>query len=273
MHQLRIGTSGWNYPSWRGDFYPAKLSAGKQLSFLGQALNTVEINGSFYSLKSPRIFGGWRDQVPDDFVFAVKGSRFITHMKRLNDIESALANFFASGPTVLEHKLGPMLWQLPDSMHFDSDLVADFFRLLPRDTRQAEQLAGQCDRKIIKSPDLSGIKKIKIRHAVEARHESFDSGDFYKLADRSGIAVVCSDSAGKWPQLRHWQHGWAYLRLHGPRRLYAGSYQDHDDLSQWQQLISDLSEDRDVYVYFDNDADGYAPHDALALRQALSAKF
>ena len=125
---IRIGTSGWRYPSWRGDFYPVGLLQRDELAHLASQLNAVEINGSFYSLQRPTSYAAWAEQVPDDFVFAVKGGRFITHMRRLVDVQPALANFFASGVLALGAKLGPVLWQLPASLPFDEQLLD---RLLP----------------------------------------------------------------------------------------------------------------------------------------------
>ena len=116
MGRIRVGISGWTYPGWRGDFYPKGLVQRRELEYAAQQLSSVEINGSFYSLQRPTSYAAWREQTPDDFVFAVKGGRFITHMKRLRGVETALANFFASGLLALGPKLGPLLWQLPANL-------------------------------------------------------------------------------------------------------------------------------------------------------------
>src|SRR4051812_2843434 len=118
MSELRIGISGWIYPNWRGVFYPKGLIQRRELEFASRAFNSIEINGSFYSLKTPECYATWRKATPDDFVFAVKGGRFITHMKKLKDVDAAVANFFASGVLALNEKLGPVLWQFPAQLPF-----------------------------------------------------------------------------------------------------------------------------------------------------------
>src|SRR6266568_351228 len=137
MSQVRIGISGWRYGPWRGTFYPSDLQQRRELEYASCKLNSIEINGSFYSLQRPKNYLKWYAETPADFVFAVKGSRFITHMKRLKDIETPLANFFASGLLALREKLGPLLWQFPPNFHYDRAKLERFFRLLPRDTRAA----------------------------------------------------------------------------------------------------------------------------------------
>ena len=134
-HQpIRIGTSGWLYPPWRGEFYPPGLPHRRELEYLSSQLNSVEINGTFYSLQRPESFARWREETPADFTFAVKGPRFVTHMKKLADVATPLANFFASGVLALRAKLGPCLWQLPPSLGFDTARLATFFAQLPRST-------------------------------------------------------------------------------------------------------------------------------------------
>src|SRR4051812_28239238 len=133
---VRVGISGWTYAGWRGDFYPRGLPHRRELAYAAERLDTVEINGSFYSLQRPTSYQSWREQTPDDFVFAVKVGWFVTHMKRLRDVEQPLANFFGSGVLALGPKLGPVLWQLPERFEYDADLLASFFRLLPRTVRE-----------------------------------------------------------------------------------------------------------------------------------------
>ena len=127
MPRLCIGISGWTYPPWRGSFYPPGLPHKRELEYAAGQVNSIEINGSFYSLQRPSSYLAWRDQTPDGFVFAVKGGRFITHMKKLNDVETPLANFLASGVLALGDKLGPLLWQLPPMLGFDEDRLTTFF--------------------------------------------------------------------------------------------------------------------------------------------------
>src|SRR5579875_2972064 len=141
MAQARVGTSGWLYPPWRKVFYPPRLPHRLELQYISSQLNTVEINGTFYSLQRPESFQRWYAETPDDFTFAVKGARFVTHMKKLAGVETPLANFFASGVLALKEKLGPVLWQLPPGLRFDPKRLAAFFALLPRTSREAARLA------------------------------------------------------------------------------------------------------------------------------------
>src|SRR5947209_18143595 len=141
MPETRIGISGWTYAPWRGVFYPKDLVHRRELEYASRQLNSIEINGSFYSLQKPQSYRAWYAQTPDDFVFAIKGGRYITHMRRLRDIEEPLANFFASGILCLPQKLGPILWQFPPNFSFDAERFQTFFKLLPRDTQAAAELA------------------------------------------------------------------------------------------------------------------------------------
>jgi uncharacterized protein YecE (DUF72 family) len=146
--KVRIGVSGWRYGPWRGVFYPNGLRQKDELKYLAQQFPTVEINGTFYSLQRPEFFQSWRDETPTDFVFAVKGSRYITHMLKLRNVETPLANFFASGVLALGRKLGPVLWQFPPNFRFNPEKVEAFFKLLPRDTDQAARLARRHDARV-----------------------------------------------------------------------------------------------------------------------------
>src|SRR5919107_1922375 len=137
MARTRVGISGWRYAGWRGDFYPTGLAQRRELEYAAQRMTSIEINGSFYSLQRPSSYASWREQTPEGFVFAVKGGRFISHLKRLVDVETPLANFFASGVLALGPKLGPVLWQLPENLPYDAERLADFFDLLPRTTTAA----------------------------------------------------------------------------------------------------------------------------------------
>ena len=141
MPQTRIGISGWTYGPWRGVFYPKDLPHKRELEYASRQLNSIEINGTFYSLQRPGSFAAWYEATPEDFVFAVKGGRFITHMKKLKDAQTPLANFFASGLLKLKEKLGPILWQFPPGFAFNEERFAEFFAMLPRDTTSAAKLA------------------------------------------------------------------------------------------------------------------------------------
>jgi uncharacterized protein YecE (DUF72 family) len=170
---VRIGVSGWRYAPWRGRFYPRGLPQRDELAYASERLGAIEINGTFYSLQRPERFATWYAQSPRDFRFAVKGSRFITHMKRLRDVGVALANFTASGVLRLEEKLGPILWQLPASFAFDAERVDAFLGRLPRDFAAAARLGRRHDRRLRARAWLRYRENRAIRHALEVRHESF----------------------------------------------------------------------------------------------------
>src|ERR1051325_9085225 len=170
MAELRIGISGWRYPGWRGKFYPEDLPQRRELEFASRMFKSIEINGSFYSLQRPSRFQRWYEETPAEFLFSVKGGRFITHMKRLKDVETPLANFFASGVLLLREKLGPILWQLPPSFRFDTARLEEFFELLPRDTGAAATLAGKHDRRMKGRAATKADARRPLCHALEVRH-------------------------------------------------------------------------------------------------------
>lgn len=268
---IRIGISGWLYPSWRGSFYPTGLPHRRELEFASRAFSTIEINGTFYSLKRPASFRRWQEETPEDFVFALKGSRFITHMKKLVAIEQPLATFFAQGVLALGHKLGPILWQFPERQAFDEAKVTDFLALLPRDTTAAAALARRRSRRIMAGRSLLKPAVLApIRHAFEVRHASFADPRFFALLRRAGAALVISD-APSWPRFEEVTADFIYIRLHGAEKLYASGY-DAPTLDQWAERIRQWSwgpPAPDVYVYFDNDAKLRAPIDARALAERL----
>src|SRR5688500_10445379 len=148
MGRIRIGVSGWRYKPWRGNFYPSKLAQSRELEYASRIFSSIELNGSFYSLQRPSSYAQWARQTPPGFVFAVKGSRYITHMLRLRNAQTALANFLASGLFELGDKLGPFLWQFPPNMQFDAPLFEAFFKLLPRTTEAAAELALGRDQRL-----------------------------------------------------------------------------------------------------------------------------
>jgi uncharacterized protein YecE (DUF72 family) len=286
--RLWIGISGWRYAPWRGVFYPKELPQRRELEYASRALPTIEINGTFYSLQSPERFEAWYRDAPPGFVFAVKGSRFITHMKRLRDVEKPLANFFASGVLELREKLGPLLWQLPPTFTYDPERLAAFFSQLPRTTEKALSLARQRDARVKGTPRLAIDRNRRIRHAVEIRHESFLDPSFIALLRRHRIALVVADTAGRWPYCEDVTADFVYLRLHGDEEIYASGYSDKA-LDRWAgriaawstgseprdaRRISDalapVRRRRDVYCYFDNDIKVKAPFDALHLIEKLA---
>lgn len=270
MARAFVGTSGWRYPRWRGDFYPEGLRQKDELAHLAGRLTSAEINGSFYSLQRPSSYEAWRDATPDDFVLAVKGGRFITHLKQLRDVETPLANFFASGVLALGDKLGPVLWQLPPRTTFDRDRLGAFFDLLPRTTHAAAELAGRHDDKVPESRSfLRPLGHKPIRHALEPRHESFDTEQVRAFLSEHDICTVVADSAGTWPQLHDATSDFRYVRLHGESELYTSGYSP-ESLDSWaDQVRRWLDAGHDTYVYFDNDAEGHAPHDAESLLERL----
>jgi uncharacterized protein YecE (DUF72 family) len=283
---VRIGISGWRYARWRGVFYPGDLRQKDELAFAARNFPSVEINGTFYSLQNPDLFGRWADETPADFVFALKGPRYVTHMLKLKNAKPALANFFASGLLRLESKLGPILWQLPPHLAFDTDRLAAFFALLPRDTDAAARLGRAHNDKLKSRAWLRTYETHRIRHALEVRHESFKTSAFIDLLREHDIALVCADAV-EWPLLTDVTSDFVYCRLHGSEQLYTSGYDD-PALAVWARRIRAWSTGRDaigphasktcapqrtardVYVYFDNDAKVRAPFDARALMRKLA---
>jgi uncharacterized protein YecE (DUF72 family) len=272
MPETRIGISGWRYVPWRGKFYPASLSQDLELNFAARCVNSIEINGSFYSLQSPNAYQRWYDATPDDFVFAVKGSRFITHMKRLKNVEQAQANFWASGILRLEEKLGPILWQLPPNFQFVKETLEKFFDELPRNTADAAKIArGRSD--FMKDRSWTKVGQSRpLRHAIEIRHESFMTEEFVNLLRTKNVALVVADTAGKWPYMEDMTADFVYARLHGEIELYASGYDDLA-LDRWARRLRKWRKGgRDVFVYFDNDMKVFAPFNAMDLARRLGIR-
>ena len=197
---IRIGISGWNYAAWRGVFYPPKLPHKREFAHASHAFRSIEINGTHYSLQRPEDFARWDEETPADFVFAIKGSRYITHMKRLREPEAGLANFFAQGLLRLGPKLGPILWQFPPNSRFDRERIEPFLALLPRDTEAALAIARRHDRRVAGRTWLKIDKKRRLRHAMEIRHDSFVNPDFIALLRKYSVALVSADTVD-WPLL------------------------------------------------------------------------
>ncbi len=283
--EVRIGLSGWTYKSWRGRFYPEGLPHKRELAHIGAIFPTVEINGTFYSMQRPDSFARWAELTPDNFVFSVKGPRFLTHMKRLNDPVAPLGNFIASGILRLGRKLGPILWQLPPNFHFNADKLDAFFRLLPRDTHAAAACGRRHDQRLKARAWLrTGPRRQTLRHALEVRHRSFCVPEFVELLRRHDIALVCADTVD-WPLLMDLTSDFVYCRLHGSRELYRSGY-SAAELGRWAKRIRAWRDGtpmhdgtfvgtpakavpRDVYVYFDNTDKLMAPRDAQALMRRL----
>ncbi|WP_022894171.1 DUF72 domain-containing protein [Agromyces subbeticus] len=269
--RARVGMSGWLYPPWRGVFYPKGLRQADELAYAAERVGSLEVNGSFYSLQRPTSWLRWRDASPDGFVFAVKGPRFITHIKRLTGIEAPLANFFASGVLSLGEKLGPVLWQLPPTLAFDAAKLDAFLSALPRTHRDAAALARHRDRRMSgrTAYALAAPRERPIRHAVEVRHPSFEAARWRALLERHHVASVTADTAGKWPRIDWATADFVYARLHGDTELYTSGYDD-DALDRWADWVrSHLADGRDAYVYFDNDVKVRAPFDAMGLIERI----
>ncbi len=286
--RVRVGISGWRYAGWRGSFYPEWLRQSDELAYASRKIETIEINGTHYSLQRPESFARWYKETPPGFVFAIKGSRFITHLKQLHDIESPLANFFASGVLRLEEKIGPFLWQFSPRFRFDPQRLERFFSLLPRDSAAAAALARHHDHRLAGRAWTTTERRRKLRHAIEIRHPSFLDPGFVSLLRRHGFALAFADSVD-WPYAEDVTADFVYIRLHGSEELYASGYSD-EQLDRWAARIRlwacgqqpkdarliaandnpARSRARDIFVYFDNDAKVRAPADAMALMARLA---
>ena len=269
MALARVGISGWTYAPWRGVFYPKGLPHRAELEYASSKLDSIEINGSFYALQKPSSYRSWAETTPEGFVFAVKGGRYITHILRLRNARTALANFFASGVLALGPKLGPFLWQLPPNLPLDPEALDAFLALLPSTTADARTLAAETTLEEDRVDLTSGGDR-RLRHAVEARHPSFADPAFARIAREHGVAVVLADTAGRYPVLREATADFVYVRLHGDEELYTSGYTD-ESLDRWAaELGGWLQRGMDVYAYFDNDVKVRAPYDAMGLRDRLA---
>jgi len=289
MAAIHIGISGWRYTPWRGDFYPEGLPQKRELQFASRAVNSIEINGSFYALQTPKRYAEWYADTPEGFMFSVKAPRYITHILRLRDVHKPMANFFASGVLELKEKLGPVLWQFPPSFKFDAPLFEAFLKELPTDTQQAATLARQHEARLNGKASMQAHGKRALRHAVEIRHKSFVAPEFVKLLAQHNVALVVADTAGKWPYAEDVTADFVYLRLHGDKQLYASGYTDAA-LKRWGERIDcwrhgkqsadahlidphhtpPARKQRDVFCFFDNDIKVRAPFDARQLLQRFA---
>jgi uncharacterized protein YecE (DUF72 family) len=237
-----IGTSGWHYDHWRDIFYPAKLTKAAWLEFYARHFNTVELNNSFYRLPSEDAFATWRDSSPPSFTFAVKVSRFITHIKRLKNSQEALDNFIARA-RILGEKLGPLLYQLPPNMPRNDEVLASFLSILP--------------------PGM--------RHVIEFRHESWLEAEVFEILRQYNIGLCVFDM----PRLTCplvVTADFAYIRFHGSGQLYSSCYPDRE-LADWARRIADLNENlQAIYIYFNNDIEGFALRNAKTLRGYLQTQ-
>ncbi len=237
--RLRIGTSGWVYPHWRGPFYPPDLPQGRWLDYYARHFDTVEINRSFYRLPSPAASAAWAAGTPEGFCFAVKASRYLTHMKKLKDPAEPLSRF-QDAIAPLGPKLGPLLYQLPPRWHFNAERLAEFLACLPPEHR----------------------------HVIEFREPSWFNREAFRLLERYGVALCVVSFPGV-PVVWEATAPFIYVRLHGVDRAYDYRYSP-GELEDWAESIRRFTDEgRDAYVYFDNDAHGDAVQNALALRAML----
>lgn len=234
-----IGTSGWVYPHWRDVFYPPKLPQSKWLEFYTGHFSTVELNNSFYRLPSEQAFSNWRATSPEGFRYAVKVSRFITHIKRLKDVAEPIETFLQRARH-LNEKLGPLLYQLPPNMHRNDERLESFLQLLPKG----------------------------LRHVIEFRHQSWLDEEVFDTLQRHNIGFCVFDMPGlPCPLLA--TADFAYIRFHGSTGLYFSCYSD-EELEEWAGRISGLEKDLDTfYIYFNNDAEGFAIKNAQTMAERL----
>ena len=284
--QIRIGMSGWRYDEWRGTFYPDKLAQRRELEFASRQLNSIELNGTFYSTQRPTSFQTWHKETPDDFIFAIKGSQFITHIRKLENVETALANFLAQGMLCLGNKFGPILWQLPPNFSIDLKRLETFFKLLPRTQKQAAVYARQRDEWMASRSWLDVEDDLPLHHAVEVRHKSFAVPEYVALLRENNVALVVADTV-KWPCMMDVTADIVYCRLHGSEKLYPNGY-TADALDAWAHRVIAWSrgeevtdgtkihpdpgpkrDARDVFVYFDDDNKVRAPFDAQSLGKRI----
>lgn len=275
MARSFIGISGYDYAGWRGSFYPPDIPRRSWLGFASRIFNSIELNGTFYSLKSPATFARWASEVPEsDFVFAIKGGRFITHNLKLRNCATALGNFFASGILALGRRTGPFLWQLPASYRFDAERMDSFMETLPRTSSEGEAVARQHDHRFRRGALVDSTEHVRFRHAFEVRHPSYFCEEFYDILRARGSAFVIADTAGKYSYAEEVTADFVYVRLHGSSALYASDYTD-EELELWARKSKHWMQGetgRDVYVYFDNDAKVHAPHNAMQLADLVALR-
>lgn len=252
MSRLFIGTSGWNYPHWRDIFYPKDLSQSKWLQHYTEFFNAVELNVTFYRLVQKKTFQNWYKRTPRDFYFVAKGSRFITHIKKLKAAKESLG-LFIDNVIELKEKLAAILWQLPPSFSRQSCNVG-------RDPA----FAGKKDLKRLEA-FLKLLKKTKIRQAFEFRNESWFDKEVYALLKQYG-ACLCIAHSSRFPCVKELTADFLYLRFHGGESLYSSNYPDKE-LKEWANFAK--STKRDIFAFFNNDAYGYAVKNALRFRELL----
>jgi uncharacterized protein YecE (DUF72 family) len=242
MEALFVGTSGWVYKGWAGTFYPKEIPAREHLAFFASQFNTVEINASFYRLPPEAMVRGWHERAPRGFIYAVKGSRFITHMKKLNVERKSIEIFFERAAMLNEH-LGPILWQLPPNLHYDPERLDTFLAMLPR----------------------------KYRYAVEFRHPSWVRAEAFQVLRKHNAAHVHLSSMAM-PMDLTTTADFIYIRFHGLEGGFAHDYTS-EELKPWAEHCREaLRDGRKVYAYYNNDANTRAPGNAKTLREMIESK-
>lgn len=282
MAAIRVGTAGWVYEPWRGSFYPDGLKQKQELAYASRALTAIEINGTFYANQKSASFLAWAAETPESFRFSVKGHQRVTHILRLKNAETALANFFASGVLALGARLGPVVWQLPPNMTYDAGRLAEFLPLLPQSPEAAAALARKHDDTLKSEPYFETGGIARLCHAIEVRHESFAEQGFVDLLRAHNVALVTADTAEwRWQDLTA---DFAYLRLQGPPGGTAYSAGQRDAWADKLRALSQGSEAgpedriapsigdgaaREVYAFFVSTDKEHAPHNAMAVQQRL----
>jgi len=282
MASIFIGMAGWSYEGWRGSFYPESLKQKDELAHASRRVQSIEINGTFYSLFRPAIYLGWYEQTPADFNFSLKGPKYITHERRLKDFQTPLNNFLASGILALREKLGCILWQFPPTMPFTVERFEPFLAALPHDMAAAAQLGLGHSDWLEGRTFLEVTDNHRLRHAVEGRHPSFRDPAFVELARKYGIAIVVGDTAGRWPLIEDVTTDFLYLRLHADETQYPNGY-TKKSMEYWGRRVQTWSQGlqpddaavvvpgppapmpRTIFTYFDNDVKETAPLNALSM--------
>jgi uncharacterized protein YecE (DUF72 family) len=242
VRPVRVGCSGWNYRSWRETFYPEGLPARRWLEHYASVFDTVEVNTTFYRLPSRDAVARWVDQVPDGFVFALKASRYLTHIKRLTDMAEGVKRYYERiEPLVESSKLGPIVWQLPPNFRRDDERLAGALAALPPG-----------------------------RHCFEFRHPTWFVDEVYELLRAHGAALVIGDRRGLDFQTHELTADWTLIRFHYGHRGRRGNY-SATEIEEWARRIQGWRRRIDVYAYFNNDWEVFAPRNAVALRRALAA--
>jgi uncharacterized protein YecE (DUF72 family) len=268
--RVYVGTSGWAKPQWRGSFYPVGLVQRQELEYASRQLTSLEINSTFHGLQKASTFAKWREETPDDFVFAVKGHKSVARTALFRTAPIHLANFFASGVLELGDKLGPFLWQLPEPSQFDAGSLERFLSLLPQSTEEAQRLGSTSETSDGSSGDLPHRL---LRHVIEVRDASYLDAEFLALLRAHNVAVAFTNTPGA-PDFSDPTGDFVYLRLSSGDDHYADGYDD-GTLDTWAERINGWRDGhRDVFVYFKNPAGvlTHTPHNATRLIARLTPR-